>query len=266
MIQAFERPLGIVAVQQDDVAPILLRHVAIRRNEAGNSAVVAVRYHATFHAGVIAEAIPKAKAIFRSQRSFRRFHAQDRFGIHQLCISGLPAPQKKLHEFGQFARRSFQVLRRPQIDERISREFWRIAFIGSREQGSVCVSEGIIGVFHPHRTQERFTNVLIERLSHDLFDQVARNRIPRIGIGHPSSRRPASRLRILESLEHAEQWKVVAITQVVNFARLHVVESRGVLEEMHDSNGMHCLPIVLERNFRRGILQPRIKVDSSFFL
>ena len=227
---------------------------------------MAVRHHAAFHAGVIAEAIPKPKAVFRSQCSFRRFHSQDRFGIHQLCVSRLSATEKKLHEPSQFARRSFQVPGRAQIDKRISRGFWRIAFIGGCKQGSACVDERIIGVFHAHRPQESFADVLIERFSRNFFDQIARNRIPRIGIGHSSSRRPAGRLRILESLEHAEQWKVVAITQVVNFARLHVVESRGVLEEMHDSNGMHCLPIVLERNFRRGILQPRIKVDSSFFL
>ena len=171
-----------------------------------------------------------------------------------------------MHEPSQFAWRSFQVPGRPQIDERVPRRLRRIAFVRSRKQGSACVGERIIGVFHPHWPQERFADVLIERFSRNFFDQVARNRIPRIGIGHPSSRRPAGRLRLLESLEHAEQWKVVAITQVVNFARLHVVESRRVLEEMHDSNGMHCLPIVLERNFRRGILQPRIKVDSSFFL
>ena len=181
-------------------------------------------------------------------------------------VSCFPAPQKKLHELSQFSRRSFQVSCRSQIDERVSRRFRGISFVSRCQQSSVCIGERVVSIRNPHRPQERFADVLIEGFSCDLLDQVACNCISRVGIRHASSRRPACCLRFLKPLENFEQRKIVAIAQVVNFARFHVVESGGMLEEVHDSNGMHRFPAVLEGDFRRDILQAGIQIYSSFFL
>ncbi len=41
---------------------------------------------------------------------------------------------------------------------------------------------------------------------------------------------------------------------IVNFARLHVVEARGMLEQVHDADRMRRFPAICERDFRRDIL------------
>jgi len=55
LIEVVERFAGEIRVQQNDVAPILLGHVAVGGDEAVDAAVVAMRDDATFYFGVIRE-------------------------------------------------------------------------------------------------------------------------------------------------------------------------------------------------------------------
>jgi hypothetical protein len=97
-------------------------------------------------------------------------------------------------------------------------------------------------------------------------DQVAGNPISGIRIRHARSGRPARGLWLPESLENFQKREIISIAQIVNFAELHVVEARRVFQQVHDADGMSCLPAILERDFRSDILQPGVKIDLSFFL
>src|SRR5258708_7632066 len=87
-----------------------------------------------------------------------------------------------------------------------------------------------------------------------------------IRIRHAGSGRAGRGLWFPESLENLQKREIISIAQVVNFAEFHVVEARRVFEQVHDADGMSCLPAILERDFRSDILQPGVKIDLSFFL
>ena len=106
-VEVTERLAGKIPVQENDVAPILLGHVAITGNEAVYAAVVAVCDDTTFDLGVVCEAITEAQAIAGGERRLGIFHARDGFGFEKLLFIGGAAAKEKLHESGEFAGRSF---------------------------------------------------------------------------------------------------------------------------------------------------------------
>ena len=52
---------------------------------------------------------------------------------------------------------------------------------------------------------------------------------------------------------------------IVDFSELHVVESRAVLQKIHNAHGVCVSPAVFHGDFRGNVLQPCVEVDSSFF-
>ncbi len=73
-------------------------------------------------------------------------------------------------------------------------------------------------------------------------------------------------MRFLESLEHIQQRKVIAIFQVVDFAEFHVVEAGGVFQQVYNAHRLGGFPPVFDGDFRCDVLQPGIEIDFSFFL
>src|SRR5215470_4549786 len=105
-VEIVERFAGKVRVQENDIAPILLGHVAIRRDEAVDASIVAMRDNAAFDFGVIRETVAKAESITGRKRRLRIFHASDGFRLEKLFLIRSAATKKKLDEFREFTGRS----------------------------------------------------------------------------------------------------------------------------------------------------------------
>src|SRR5215470_1929543 len=97
-VEIVERFAGKVRVQENDIAPILLGHVAIRRDEAVDASIVAMRDNAAFDFRVIRETVAEAKTIARGERSQRIFHAGNGFGLKEMLFVGGAPAKEKLHE------------------------------------------------------------------------------------------------------------------------------------------------------------------------
>src|SRR5207253_11148712 len=129
LIQIFQRFSRDRAVQQDHVTPVLLRHVAIRGNEAVDSSIMSVGDDAAVASRVVRQAVPEAKAVLCGRNSFRIFHSCDAVRLHQLDVPRFAASQKELHELGQFAWRSLHIAGRAQVDVLVSNGARRIALV-----------------------------------------------------------------------------------------------------------------------------------------
>jgi hypothetical protein len=97
------------AVQQDYVAPILLRHIAIAGDETVDSSVVAVGDDAAVAFRVIRQAVAEPQAMLRGRDCFGIFHPGDILRLYELDLTSSAAPQEKLHQPGQLAGGSFHI-------------------------------------------------------------------------------------------------------------------------------------------------------------
>src|SRR5207244_2889529 len=79
------------------------------------------------------------------------------------------------------------------------------------------------------------------------------------------ARRPPHVLWLLKAFENIEQRIIRAVMAIVDFSELHVVESRAVLQKIHNAHGVCVSPAVFHGDFRGNVLQPCVEVDSSFF-
>src|SRR5690242_2648001 len=100
----------------------------------------------------------------------------------------------------------------------------------------------------------------LERLPFDSLDDVRRYRRPRVAVRHPRPGTPARRARPwgeIQALPESERRRVVA--RVV--AERQVVPTRGVLEQVDDSDGVRRFPAVLEGDFGRALLHGIIELE-----
>src|SRR5881227_2477513 len=67
-------------------------------------------------------------------------------------------------------------------------------------------------------------------------------------------------------LEHVKHGIIRTITAIVDLARLHIVKSSRMFQQIHDAYRVRASPAVFHRDFGSDILQARIQVDSSVFL
>src|SRR5216684_7035794 len=94
---------------------------------------------------------------------------------------------------------------RPQINVRVTDGIGCLAIVPGSEKRLVRVGETIIGIGHAQGLQKCTVNIFIVGLASDFFDEITRDAVTGIRVGHARVRRPARILRLLKAFEDFEQ-------------------------------------------------------------
>ncbi len=107
---------------------------------------------------------------------------------------------------------------------------------------------------HAQRLEDRLASVIVIGHAAIFFDYMRQDQITGIGIRMTRARLPAGGQRLRLLLNHV-QHRQLFIRAIINRIEVHIIKTRGVLQQMHQPHRVCLFPFVGEFYFRGEITQ-----------
>ena len=198
------------------------------------------------HGPVVAQPVARLQAGLRLPGAGRRLHPLDRRRRHHLDARRPAAVEVELHVGRHVGRRRVDRAGGPDQDVPVRERRPAVAVVERRDRHAMRRQVG--RRLHADRPEQVPRDVVLEALAADLLDDRAGHSQSRVAVGHPRSRPPARRPRVVVVVEPLAQAHAGGVLRVL--AQVHVVPAGGVLEQVDDPHRIRLLPRVLEPDVR----------------
>ncbi len=236
--------------------------VFVFRDEPVDAAVVAEEQALLAGIDHVAQTVAVFQAGARAVVGFGALDPLDGGGAQVRASVQRAAAEHQQRQLRQVSRGDVQRPRRP------SQDFDERLFLGA----SVAVALGQpiadlrfarpIGALHAERAGQAACNEVLKFLPADLFDNAPGDHRPRVAVRRHRAGLPAARVGPV-LVDGLRQRNIFAFEQIV--AEGNVVESRRVLDQVHDADRVGLFPGVVVFQFGHQIGKLCVEVELAFF-